>query len=32
MAIDISIFRMPRWREIPDVGLYLDQTIKYINP
>ncbi len=31
MAIDISIFRMPRWREIPDVGLYLDQTIKYIN-
>lgn len=31
MAIDISTFRMPRWREIPDVGLYLDQTIKYIN-
>lgn len=24
-------FRMPRYREIPDVGLYLDQTVKYIN-
>ena len=22
---------MPRYREIPDVGLYLDQTVKYIN-
>ena len=24
-------FRMPRYHEIPDVGLYLEQTIKYIN-
>lgn len=24
-------FRMPRYREIPNVGLYLEQTIKYIN-
>lgn len=22
---------MPRYREIPDVGLYLDQTVKYMN-
>lgn len=31
MAIRIEAFRMPRFREIPDMGLYLDQTIKYIN-
>jgi len=31
MAADITAFRMPRYREIPDVGLYLDQTVKYIN-
>ena len=24
-------FRLPRYQEIPDVGLYLEQTIKYIN-
>ncbi len=24
-------FRLPRWNEIPDVGLYLDQVVKYIN-
>lgn len=24
-------FKMPRFREIPNVGLYLEQTIKYIN-
>lgn len=24
-------FHMPRYHEIPDVGLYLEQTIKYIN-
>ena len=23
-------FRLPRYREIPDVGLYLDQVVKYI--
>ncbi len=27
----IATFRMPRYREIPDVGLYLDQTVKYLN-
>lgn len=31
MPISIEKFRMPRYREIPDVGLYLDQTVKYIN-
>lgn len=31
MAIRIEDFRMPRFREIPNMGLYLDQTIKYIN-
>ena len=31
MAASIGQFRMPRYREIPDVGLYLDQTVKYIN-
>ena len=27
----IGRFRLPRYHEIPDVGLYLDQTVKYIN-
>lgn len=27
----LSSFRMPAYREIPDVGLYLDQVVKYIN-
>lgn len=27
----IEEFRLPRYREIPGVGLYLDQTAKYIN-
>ena len=27
----IKTFRMPRFKELPDVGLYLDQTTKYIN-
>lgn len=31
MPTEIEAFRMPRFREIPDVGLYLDQTVKYIN-
>ncbi len=31
MKVDIASFRLPRYREIPDVGLYLDQTVKYIN-
>ena len=24
-------FQMPRFREIPNVGLYLEQTVQYIN-
>ncbi|MBR5287867.1 MAG: DUF1836 domain-containing protein [Clostridia bacterium] len=31
MPASITAFRLPRFREIPDVGLYLDQTVKYIN-
>ncbi len=31
MPAAIKTFRLPRFREIPDVGLYLDQTVKYIN-
>lgn len=27
----IKDFQLPTYREIPDVGLYLDQTVKYIN-
>lgn len=27
----VSEFRLPRFNEIPDVGLYLEQTTKYIN-
>ena len=32
-AISCSLrgFRLPRYHEIPDVGLYLEQTTKYIN-
>ena len=31
LADSIRGFRLPRYREIPDVGLYLEQTTKYIN-
>ena len=31
MPIDIPSIHLPRYHEIPDVGLYLDQTVKYIN-
>ena len=31
MSERLGAFRLPRYREIPDVGLYLDQTVKYIN-
>lgn len=27
----VKDFRMPRYAEIPDVGLYLEQTVKYIS-
>lgn len=31
MSQSIQGFRLPRYAEIPDVGLYLEQTTKYIN-
>ncbi len=31
MSACVEQFRLPRYREIPDVGLYLDQTVKYVN-
>ena len=31
IANSIRDFRLPRYEEIPDVGLYLEQTTKYIN-
>lgn len=31
MADTIRGFRLPRYAEIPNVGLYLEQTVKYIN-
>ncbi len=27
----LSIFHLPKYEDIPNVGLYLDQTVKYIN-
>ena len=30
IADSIKDFRLPRYREIPDVGLYLDQATKYV--
>ena len=30
MAESIRDFRLPRYQQIPDVGLYLEQTTKYI--
>ena len=31
MLARIEEFRMPRYHDLPNVGLYLDQTVKYIN-
>lgn len=31
MAEQLHQFRMPRYHELPDMGLYLEQTTKYIN-
>ena len=31
ISCSISGFRLPRYHEIPDVGLYLEQTTKYVN-
>ena len=31
LSASVRGFRLPRYHEIPDVGLYLEQTTKYIN-
>lgn len=31
MNMSIGEFHMPRYRELPDMGLYLEQVVKYIN-
>ena len=31
IAEPARIFHLPRYEDIPDVGLYLEQTVKYIN-
>ena len=31
IADSVRDFRLPRYQEIPTVGLYLEQTVKYIN-
>ena len=31
ISASIELFRLPRYEEIPDVGLYLEQTSKYIS-
>ncbi|MCM1118372.1 MAG: DUF1836 domain-containing protein [bacterium] len=31
MSVAIDQFHMPKYQELPDVGLYLEQTAKYIN-
>ena len=31
MRFSARDYRMPRYKEIPNVGLYLEQTVKYIN-
>lgn len=31
LSCSIRGFRLPRYHEIPDVGLYLEQTTKYVN-
>lgn len=31
MSMTINELHMPKFQELPDVGLYLEQTVKYIN-
>ena len=31
LAEPIQSFRLPRYRELPDVGLYLEQVVRYVN-
>ena len=29
--MNIEEFRLPRYAQIPDVGLYLEQVVRYVN-
>ena len=31
MAQDLIDFKLPRYQELPNVGLYLEQTTNYLN-
>ena len=31
MTAGVSTFRLPRYGQIPDIGLYLEQAVRYIN-
>lgn len=31
VSLSVNSLRLPRYHEIPNVGLYLEQTVKYIN-
>ena len=31
MAADAASFRLPRYAQIPDIGLYLEQVVRYVN-
>lgn len=31
ITADIAAFRLPRYAQIPEVGLYLEQVVRYIN-
>lgn len=31
MIADIEGFRLPRYAQIPDIGLYLEQVVRYVN-
>lgn len=31
IAVTVEGFKLPRYEEIPDVGLFLEQTVKYVN-
>lgn len=31
LAEPMKTFRLPRYHELPDVGLYLEQVVRYVN-
>ena len=31
ITADIAAFRLPRYAQIPEVGLYLEQVVRYVN-